>query len=135
MDANVKAIVVECSKGSEENRVSFAAVVMKLMQADVEGYLADFRRGVKTYYLPSGETIEVPTETIDVQPAMELRSSVVNTAVREAQANGPDYTYRGFCKKIMAAGCAGYIVSLAGRRAVYFGRTGETHVELFPSAK
>ena len=30
------------------------------------------------------------------------------------------------------AGCAGYLVSFPGRRAVYFGRTGETHVELFP---
>jgi hypothetical protein len=43
--------------------------------------------------------------------------------------------YKGFCEKVLAAGCAGYIVSLAGRRAVYFGRTAETHVELFPSTK
>lgn len=34
----------------------------------------------------------------------------------------------------MAAGCAGYLVSLPGRRVVYYGRTGETHVELIPAA-
>lgn len=32
-------------------------------------------------------------------------------------------------------GCVGYHVSLAGRRAVYYGRSGETHVEQFPPAK
>ena len=44
----------------------------------------------------------------------------------------PGYTDAGFCAKVMAAGCAGYIVSFSGRRAVYFGRTAETHVEYFP---
>jgi len=34
----------------------------------------------------------------------------------------------------MAAGCVGYFVQIAGRRALYFGRNGESHVELFPSA-
>lgn len=32
-----------------------------------------------------------------------------------------------------AAGFEGYLVSLPGRRAVYFGRTAETHVEHFPA--
>jgi hypothetical protein len=31
-----------------------------------------------------------------------------------------------------AAGCVGYFVQIAGRRTLYFGRNGETHVELFP---
>jgi len=44
----------------------------------------------------------------------------------------PGYTYAGFSAKVMAAGCAGYIVSFSGRRAVYLGRTAEIHVEHFP---
>ncbi len=44
----------------------------------------------------------------------------------------PGYTYKGFCRKVAAAGCAGYIVSFSGRRALDIGRTAETHVELFP---
>jgi uncharacterized protein YbcV (DUF1398 family) len=52
--------------------------------------------------------------------------------VRWAQANGPDYSYAAFCEKARAAGCAGYLVSFPGRRVVYYGRTAETHVELFP---
>ena len=57
----------------------------------------------------------------------------IQATVREAQALVPGYTYQGFCAKVTAAGCAGYMVSLLGRRAVYFGRTAETHVELFPT--
>ena len=30
------------------------------------------------------------------------------------------------------AGCAGYFVSIPGKRVVYYGRTGETHVEIIP---
>lgn len=135
MDVNVKSVVAECSKASEENRMSFPEVVKKLMDANVESYFADFRRATKTYYLPNGESIEVPAEKLAGQAAMKFEPAGVEAAVREAQANGPDYTYRGFCEKVLAAGCVGYIVSLAGRRAVYLGRTAETHVELFPSAK
>src|SRR5271170_6264443 len=108
---------------------------MKLMEAGVESYFCDFHRATKTYYLPDGEIFEVPAEKLAVQPGQEFRRSGVEAAIHEAQANKPDYTYRGFCEKVLAAGCVGYIVSLAGRRAVYFGRTAETHVELFPSAK
>jgi uncharacterized protein YbcV (DUF1398 family) len=135
MDAQVQAVVPECTRASEENRMSFVEVVKKLMEAGVESYLADFRRGTKTYYLPSGEFFEVHAERITAQPAAKFHQLGVEAAIREAQANKPDYTYKGFCEKVLAAGCAGYIVSLAGRRAVYFGRTAETHVELFPSAK
>jgi uncharacterized protein YbcV (DUF1398 family) len=65
--------------------------------------------------------------------AAAFRANVVEQAVREAQANTPGYTYVGFCAKVKAAGCAGYMVSFLGRRVVYFGRTAETHVEHFPS--
>jgi uncharacterized protein YbcV (DUF1398 family) len=43
--------------------------------------------------------------------------------------------YREFCVRIADAGCVGYLVSLVGRRAVYYGRSGESYVEPFPTAK
>ena len=42
--------------------------------------------------------------------------------------------YLTFCRQIMEAGCVGYLVSMQGRCAVYYGRSGETYVEPFPSA-
>jgi uncharacterized protein YbcV (DUF1398 family) len=68
---------------------------------------------------------------VPIAPSFD--GSLVHAAIKEAQDLVPGYTYGGFCKKVAAAGCAGYIVSFSGRRVVYFGRTAETHVELFPS--
>ena len=132
---DVKAIVIECTRASEENRMSFPEVVKILMEAGIESYFCDFRRATKTYYLPSGEVFEIPAEKITSPTGQEFDLRRIQAAIREAQANRPDYTYKGFCEKVVSAGCVGYIVSLAGRRAVYFGRTAETHVEMFPSAK
>jgi uncharacterized protein YbcV (DUF1398 family) len=132
---DVKSAVIECTRASEQNRMSYPEVVKTLMDAGVESYFCDFRRATKTYYLPSGEFFEVPAEKIGVRTGQEFDSPRIQAAIREAQANRPDYTYKGFCERVVSAGCVGYIVSLAGRRAVYFGRTAETHVEMFPGAK
>ena len=43
--------------------------------------------------------------------------------------------YRKFCHRMRTRAHVGYFVSLAGRRAVYYGRTGDEHVERFPGAK
>ncbi|MEI9891097.1 MAG: hypothetical protein WDN45_11510 [Caulobacteraceae bacterium] len=64
--------------------------------------------------------------------AAAFDAAPIQGAIREAQQLAPGYTYMGFCRKVAAAGCAGYVVSFPGRRAVYMGRTGETHVETFP---
>ena len=56
-------------------------------------------------------------------------SAAIQAAIREAQQLVPGYTYVGFSRKVMQAGCAGYIVSFPGRRAVYFGRTAETGLD------
>ena len=50
-------------------------------------------------------------------------------AIQKQQIN-----YREFCERIAQAGCVGYMVSLTGRRAVYYGRSGDSYVELFPAA-
>jgi uncharacterized protein YbcV (DUF1398 family) len=132
---DVKATVIECTRASEENRMSFPEVVKTLMDAGVESYFCDYRRATKTYYLPSGEFFEIPADKTAALTGEKFDIPSIQAAIREAQANRPDYTYKGFCEKVVSAGCVGYIVSLVGRRAVYFGRTAETHVEMFPGAK
>jgi uncharacterized protein YbcV (DUF1398 family) len=65
-------------------------------------------------------------------PIAELFNiEAVQEAIKEAQMKLVSYTYKGFCKKIMIAGCAGYMVSFLGKRVLYFGRTGETYIEYF----
>lgn len=133
MNMHVKTVVEGCSKGSENDSLTFPQVLGKLAEAGVEGYTADLRRAAKTYYLPNGESIDIPAHRLNVPVAETFDAARVESAVRQSQRN--EHTYRDFCRKIADAGCAGYIVSLPGRRAVYFGRTGETHVEHFPGGK
>jgi uncharacterized protein YbcV (DUF1398 family) len=133
MDAQVKAAMVEASRASDEERVSFGEVVMNLMQAGVERYHCDLVRGEKTYYLPDGESEMVAGDPVGVTPALDFSAAGVDAAVRAIQAG--EIQYRTFCTRVAEAGCVGYLVSLSGRRVVYYGRSADMHVEWFPGVK
>lgn len=100
------------------------------MAAGVERYHADVVRSEKTYDLPDGQTQVVACHAVNVRAADSFSAAEVEAAVRASQKQA--IGNREFCRRLMRAGCVGYQVSLAGRRAVYCGRTGETHVEHFP---
>lgn len=133
MTPQVKDVVIECTKASDEERIGFPQVVAKLMQAGIERYHADLERAEKTYFLPNGESEVVASAAIGTTPAREFCADGVAAAIKAIQSG--TIRYREFCTRAMEAGCVGYIVSLAGRRAVYYGRTGDMHVEWFPGAK
>ena len=121
-----------CLEGAETDSMTFPQIVGRLIEAGFESYLIDFRRAAATYYLPDGENIDLPAHRIDTPIAPALDAAAMQAAIREAQQLVPGYTYRGFCEKAAAAGCAGYLVSFSGRRALYLGRDGATHIEAFP---
>ncbi len=133
MDIALQSVLHDCTNGSDAERLSFPQVVGKLMAAGVERYRADLLRHEKIYYMPDGSSHVVETIRHAEQPAMAFSAAGVDAAVRAIQAGQIAYTE--FCRRIMAASCVDYIVSLSGRRAVYFGRDGESHVEAFPQAK
>lgn len=121
-----------CLEAAKENTMAFPQIVGALIDAGFESYAIDFRRGIATYYLPDGDSIELPAHTVPAPIAPAFDTARVQAAIREAQQQVSGYTYRGFCERAVAAGCAGYVVSFSGRRALYIGRTAETHVEHFP---
>jgi uncharacterized protein YbcV (DUF1398 family) len=132
VDDHRKSIAKTCLEGAEGNTMTFPQIVGTLMHEGFESYAIDFRRAVATYYLPDGDSVELPTHKIDVPIAPTFHAASIRAAIKEAQQLVPGYTYKGFCWKVASAGCAGYIVSFSGRRALYVGRTAETHVEHFP---
>jgi uncharacterized protein YbcV (DUF1398 family) len=132
METSVKAVIAECTKASDEQRVTFPQVVGQLMAAGVERYHADLLRAEKTYYMPNDESEVVSAAATDTTPPGNFSATGVAAAVRAIQHQA--IQYREFCERIAAAGCVGYFVSLAGRRAVYYGRTGDSYVEPFPAA-
>lgn len=132
MQTDVITTVQECTDASDQERISFGEVVMKLTQAGVERYHADLLRAEKIYYLPSGESHRVQALPVEATPPQAFTADGVAAAVRAIQTR--KIQYREFCERIAQAGCVGYMVSLAGRRAVYYGRTGDSYVEPFPAA-
>jgi len=133
MDARAIDTMTHCTEASDEERVTFPEVVAALMAAGIERYHADLLRAEKTYYMPDGSSHVTPTRAIGAAVAQDFSAAGVDAAVRAVQAGRIRYVE--FCERIMTAGCSGYFVSLAGRRAVYYGRSGETHVEPFPGSK
>jgi uncharacterized protein YbcV (DUF1398 family) len=132
MDTHLKDIARSCKLAAEENKMSFPEIVQRLAGAGFEGYFVDFRRSIATYYLPDGDSVELPTHDIETPVAASFNTTSIQLAIREAQAQIEGYTYQAFCEKTKAAGCAGYMVSFSGKSVVYFGRTAEIHVEHFP---
>ena len=133
MHASVIAAVQHCHEGAEADKMTFPQILQALNAVGIEGYIVDYRRSTKTCYQPDGESLELGFAPLGVDIAAAFDAAAVKAAILEAQTYAPGYTYHGFGRKVMAAGCAGYIVSILGRRVVYFGRTGDTHVELFPA--
>ncbi|CZT35428.1 DUF1398 domain-containing protein [Rhizobium sp. 9140] len=131
MNEHQTAIAKRCLAAAEDDTTAFPQIVGALMDAGFESYAIDFRRATATYYLPDGDSIELAARRVDAPMAPALDTARIQAAIREAQQQAPGYTYRGFCETAVMAGCAGYIVSFSGRRAVYLARTGETHVEHF----
>jgi len=132
MDATRISVAAGCRDGAETGTMTFPQIVGTLIGAGFEGYAIDYRRATATYFLPDGDFVELPAHRSAVPVAAGFDAAALRAAIREAQAGAPGYTYKGFCAKAAAAGCAGYVVSFSGRRVLYFGRTAETHVEHFP---
>lgn len=93
----------------------------------IEGYYADLRRSIRVYYLANAEPMEVVCPKIDAAVSRDFDSALLETSIRQFRSGG--CTYNEFCAKIMAAGCAGYFVSMVDRRAVYFSHTGQSLME------
>ena len=135
MNTNWKDVARATLEGSESGAMTFPQSLRILMEAGFDGYAVDFRRSTRTYYMPNGKSIELEMEPTPAAVADSFDAAVLREALREAQALVPGYTYQGFCAKVTGAGCAGYVVSLRGRRVLYYGRTGETHTEYFPGTQ
>lgn len=132
MNSEKTAILQECIQGSLNNELTFPEIVGRLAGIGVERYHADYCRQENTYYWPNGDSIVLPTLHARHAMGEEFSTTAVKAAIGQSQRN--EHTYRDFIAKTMAAGCVGYFVQITGRKAIYFGRKGESHIENFPPA-
>lgn len=132
MDARLTTLARRCLDAAETGEMTFPQIVGALIDAGFESYAIDFRRPLAVYTLPDGDCVEFTDAGERLTVAETFDTAALQAAIREAQQLVPGYSYAGFRRKAAAAGCVGYLVSFPGRRAVYFGRTGEVHTEYFP---
>jgi uncharacterized protein YbcV (DUF1398 family) len=132
MKVELIQVMQECARGSLAGEMTFPEVVSRLAAIGVERYHADYSRQEITYYLADGDSHVVAAPHAPHAIGTTFLSSAVESAVRQSQRN--EHSYVDFVRKTMEAGCIGYFVQITGRRAIYFGRNGDNHVEHFPLA-
>lgn len=119
--------------GSHQATMTFPQVVQTLLAEGFEAYHVDLVRNENRYYMPNGEShVEIVAEK-HAAPAADFSAAMVEKAIRSIQAG--QINYREFIRQILEAGTVAYAVYLDGKRAIYFGRKGEFHVEHFPDKK
>jgi len=115
---------------SLDGTMAFPEIVGLLMAEGVERYHADLARREKTFYMPHGST---HVEKMEIEPlaiGKEFDVTAVVATIRDSQTKGQKY--RDFLRRVTAAGATDYTVYLQGKKAIYFGRKGEYHIENFP---
>lgn len=131
MHKEAVAAMHDCARLSDQGKITFPEVVRKLTDAGVERYHTDLCCDEHVYYMPSGDTHVEPMAALTWPIAEEFSDAEITAALHAIQHGEIDYME--FVRRIMAAGCVGYFVSLAGRKVQYFGRRGEIHEELIPA--
>jgi uncharacterized protein YbcV (DUF1398 family) len=126
-------LLTSTTEGSFNGTMNFPQVVALLMAENVESYVVDLRQNLKTFYMPYGESLAEKFEFEGEIPAMEFSADKVIAAIRASQQG--QVSYREFLVRVLDAGVTHYAVFLTGRKAVYYGRKGEAHVENFPQPK
>ena len=130
MDAN---ILRDCLMRAMSNQMTFPETVRKMFDIGVERYDADLTRLEKRYYAGDGST---HADSIPLSSAPAIGRGFSGEGVMDAieAIRRREIDYPEFLRKIMAAGTVSYTVYLDGRKAIYFGREGDFHIEPFPSA-
>src|SRR3984957_2562047 len=125
-----KQVIHELALATQQGKMTFPQLVQGLLEVGVESYLVDFAAKQKIHYLTDGSTYTVPMILEPSPIAAEFNGADLLAAIRGAQAD--TVRYPEFVKRSTAAGVIGYWAFLTGKRVVYLGRNGGSHVEEFP---
>ena len=133
MDAHIKDVIEEATRASDEERVTFGEVVLKLTHAGVERYHADLLRGEKTYYLPDGELAVVAGAP---SPLLRRTRFQRRASTRRCATFKPArFNIAPFVRASLRPAASAIMCPLPDSAPFYYGRTGDCHVEWFPGAK
>lgn len=128
MNQQIRDVIHDIARASAQGEIHFGEVVGRMLEVGVERYHVDYVKGETVYYL-GDQTESLAGQSHPV--GRDFDSASIVAAIRGAQAG--TVLYPEFCQLVTAAGCVGYLTSMVGKRVVYYGRTGDSHVEWFPA--
>ncbi len=126
-------IINECSLLSLAGKITFPEVVKKLADTGTERYTIDLVGFKKLYYGSNDQTYIGSFEFEAAKVEQKFNQEEIKKIIADIQQN--KINYQTFLHRIIAAGCTHYEVFITGKKAIYFGRDGSHHIELFPSTK
>lgn len=122
----------QCTAGAFDGSIPFPETVKRITADGAEWYSANLIFGGKTYFGADLSHHHTPWPDWTTPPISDrFCSESVRAAVRASQAR--EITYRAFLERIAGAGVVYYTVHLQGRKAIYFGRHGDSLIEPFPN--
>jgi len=125
-------ILDQCTAGAFDGSVPFPETIRQITEDGVEWYSANLIFGMKTYYGSGLSHYQTPWPDIALPGiADEFCAESVSKAIRASQ--GREISYLEFLQRIAAAGVVYYTVHLRGRKAIYFGRHGDSFIEPLPN--
>jgi hypothetical protein len=114
-------------------RNNFPRGSKKLADIGTERYIIDLVGIKKLYYGTNNQTYIGSFEFEASKVKQKFNQEEIKKTISDIQQN--KINYQTFLHRIIAAGCSHYEVFITGKKAIYFGRDGSHHIELFPSTK
>ena len=126
-------LIQQTIDGSINATLKFPQIVGLLLDEGIESYHVDVVRNENRYYKANGESHLAKIDLPHIRPVEQFSAEKVSAAIRKVQAGNSNY--QEFMDSIAQAGCVYYIAYLTGKKVVYLGRMGESHIEHFPQPK
>jgi uncharacterized protein YbcV (DUF1398 family) len=124
-------LIDRCVGASFAGAMTFPEVVQKLAVDGVEWYSANLVLGASTHYAADGTYHQMTWPPHGLPPiADQFDAERVQGAIRAIQKR--EIVYTEFLDLIAEGGTVYYTVHITGRKAIYFGRHGDFHIENFP---
>lgn len=125
-------VAQECTYLSDKEQITFPEAVRRLYEAGIESYYADLLMENKTFYEGNEAFVVESKDKSSKTIAKIFNGEKVQQAIRQIQTG--KIKYQKFLHEIMDAGVISYSVFIHGKKAIYFGRNGEMHIEEFPKS-
>lgn len=115
-------------------KITFPKLLDALSQNGVESYHVDFLRSELRYYTRNGDSLVVSEPLTHDGVAAAFSAEKLDNINKKVQSG--KWSFADFVRECpTTAGCAYYIVYLNGKKARYFGRDGDEHVQYFPGSR